>query len=251
MGNYNYRLNQIIEAINRSSMRMVTLPQGSEVTTITDNSNNNDDFGIHETHDYHDEGEGVDIDDDDATEKIRSIIDKRNCERVSELMKKGNMTVVYHRIYLNILPPLFQFTNMTQKQLVDNLLIQNKRDNITPFCLLNHNHVRHVKIKKCYNSGHYTLRTMKVFMKLIKKHATEENCSIEIRIYWTIRDTINMWEIIGEKCIYAKYVSNSNHNCELSCPEIVPGMECPEELKGICILFHNGVFSVIYYITNK
>ena len=44
MGNYNYRLNQIIEAINRSSMRMVTLPQGSEVATITDNSNNNDDL---------------------------------------------------------------------------------------------------------------------------------------------------------------------------------------------------------------
>ena len=69
-------------------------------------------------------------------------------------------------------------------------------------------------------------------MKLIKKHATEENCSIEMRIYWTIRDLTNMRDIIGEKYIYAKYVSNSNHNCELSCPAIVPGMENSRVTQG-------------------
>ena len=69
MGNSNYHLDQMIEAINRSSMRMVILLQLAEVTIITDNSNNNYDFVINETHDYHDEGEGVDIADDDATEK--------------------------------------------------------------------------------------------------------------------------------------------------------------------------------------
>ena len=34
--------------------------------------------------------------------------------------------------------------------------------------------------------------------------------------YWTIRETKNMRDIIGEKCIYAKYVSNSKLNRELS-----------------------------------
>ena len=68
MGNSNYHLDQMIEAINRSSMRMVTLLQLAEVTIITDNSNNNDNFVINETNNYHDEGEGVDIADDDATE---------------------------------------------------------------------------------------------------------------------------------------------------------------------------------------
>ena len=68
MGNSNYHLDQMIQAINRSSMRMVTLLQLSKVTTITGNSNNNDDFEINETHNYRDEGECVDIADDDATE---------------------------------------------------------------------------------------------------------------------------------------------------------------------------------------
>ena len=61
-GNSNYNLDQIIEAINRLSRRMETLLQRAKTATHTGNSKNNNDPRVNETLDYHDEGEGVDVD---------------------------------------------------------------------------------------------------------------------------------------------------------------------------------------------
>ena len=49
---------------------------------------------------------------------------------------------------------------------------------------------------------------MKVFIKIIKKHAREGNFWIESRIDQTIRDTDIMWDIVRQNCINAKYDSN-------------------------------------------
>ena len=78
MMNYNYRQDQITEWINSSSRMMETLLQGSTTATSIGSSNNNGDSGINETHDYHDEGDGVDIADEDRTKEIWSIIDRIN-----------------------------------------------------------------------------------------------------------------------------------------------------------------------------
>ena len=48
-------------------------------------------------------------------------------------LKKGNLMVGYHGGQLHILPPLLQFTKIIQNELINNLLIGNKRDNIPPF----------------------------------------------------------------------------------------------------------------------
>ena len=49
-------------------MRIVISLQVSTNTTITGNSNNNDDACINKIHEYCNEGERVDISDEDATE---------------------------------------------------------------------------------------------------------------------------------------------------------------------------------------
>ena len=61
LGNSNFRPYQKIETINRLSRSMETLLQGANITTSTGGSNNDGDSGINETHDYHNEGEGVDL----------------------------------------------------------------------------------------------------------------------------------------------------------------------------------------------
>ena len=45
-------------------------------------------------------------------------------------------------------------------------------------------------------------------MNMTKKHAREENCWIEKRRDWKIRDTTIMWDRIGDKHIYDEYASN-------------------------------------------
>ena len=45
-----------------------TLLQGEKIVTSTGNINNDGDSGINETHDCHNEGEGVDITNEDTTE---------------------------------------------------------------------------------------------------------------------------------------------------------------------------------------
>ena len=52
--NYNYRLDQIIEATKSSSWKMGSLLQRVTLVIIVSNSNNNYDSGVNETHDYHD-----------------------------------------------------------------------------------------------------------------------------------------------------------------------------------------------------
>ena len=113
MGNCKYCSDKIIKLINSSSRRMETLLQGSTISTITSNIINYYDYGVNETYDYHDEIEVVVIYYYYATEKIRSIIDRINQERVSEMIKKRNLTVGYHGRHINILPPLLKFTKMT------------------------------------------------------------------------------------------------------------------------------------------
>ena len=129
-GNSNYNLDQIIEAINRLSRRMETLLQRAKTATHTGNSKNNNDPRVNETLDYHDEGEGVDIYDEDTTEEIISIIDRRNNERVSEMAKKRNIKVGYYEGQLQKIPLLLQFTKTMCKQLIENPFIGNERDNI-------------------------------------------------------------------------------------------------------------------------
>ena len=85
---------------------METLLQGEKIATITSNSNNDYDVGVNETYYYHDKIEGFDIYYQGITEKFRSIIDRINQERVSEMMKKSNLKVGYHGGQLKILPPL-------------------------------------------------------------------------------------------------------------------------------------------------
>ena len=107
MGDSNYHLDQIIEAINRSSRRMEILLRGKKTTTSTGNSNSNDDYGANKIHDYHDEGEGVDISDEYETEEIISIIDRINWEILSEMTKKRNMAFGYHGEHPQILPTFY------------------------------------------------------------------------------------------------------------------------------------------------
>ena len=134
-----------------------------------------------------------DIDDEDTTEKIKPIIDRRNWDRVYEMTKERNLTVGYHGIHIQIIPSLLQFPNMTWNQLIENLFIGNKRDNIPPFFWLNNNYVIHVQTKKCNHSEHYILRGIKVFMKANNNHAREENCCIDRITYRQIRDTTILW----------------------------------------------------------
>ena len=176
MGNCKYRSDKIIKLINSSSSRMETLLEGSTISTITSNIINDYDYGVNETYDYHDEIEVVVIYYYYATEKIRSIIDRINQERVSEMIKKRNLTVGYHGRHINILPPLLKFTKVTCNNLIDDLLIGNKRYNIPPYCLLTHYHFRHLQTKKCNNSGHNMLIKMESFVKVIEKHTREANC---------------------------------------------------------------------------
>ena len=49
------------------------------------------------------------------------------------MMKDINLTVGYCWVHLHILPLLLQFIKMMCNQLIDNLLIGNKRDKIHPF----------------------------------------------------------------------------------------------------------------------
>ena len=91
------------------------------------------------------------------------------------MMKKSNTTVGYHGVQIHILPPLLHFTNMMCKKLLENWLIGNNRDNIHTYCLMHNDNIRHVKTKKCNNYGNYKLRRIKVFMKVINKHAREYN----------------------------------------------------------------------------
>ena len=49
------------------------------------------------------------------------------------MIKDMNMMVTYHGGQLYIIPTLLKFTNMTQTQIIENLLIENKRDKIPPF----------------------------------------------------------------------------------------------------------------------
>ena len=72
---------------------------------------------------------------------------------------------------------------MTRKKLTKNLFIGNKRDKTPLFCLLGRHCVRHVQTKKKNNDGHCTLRRMKVLMEVIEKHARENICWVERRIY--------------------------------------------------------------------
>ena len=90
---------------------------------------------------------------------------------MSEMVKKINIMVGYHGGQLQILPSLLKFTKIMRKQLIDNRLIWNKKDKTPPLCLLMHHHVRHVHNKKFNNVAQYTLRRMKVFIKVINKHA--------------------------------------------------------------------------------
>ena len=67
------------------------------------------------------------------------------------------------------------------------------------FLLLNHHNVINVQTKKCKNDGNYTPIRMKVYMKVTKKNAREENYWIERKIYWTIRNTTIMGDRNTEK----------------------------------------------------
>ena len=60
----------------------------------------------------------------------------------------------------------------------------------------------------CNNAVCYTMRRVKVFVKVTNKHTREDGFWIYMRIYWTIRDTSIMWDIIGGEYIYAKYAIN-------------------------------------------
>ena len=62
---------------------METIQQVATITTHTGTSNNNDDSGINEPHEYDGEGEVFDIAYEITTEVTRSLIDSRNWERVS------------------------------------------------------------------------------------------------------------------------------------------------------------------------
>ena len=77
-------------------------------------------------------------------------------------------------------------------QLIENILIINKRDKIPQFYLLTHHHVIHVQKNKCKNSGHYILMSMKVLMKATKKDTREWNFWIYRKRYCTLRDTASM-----------------------------------------------------------
>ena len=110
------------------------------------------------------------------------------------MMKKSNLVVGYHGGQLQILHSLLQFPNMICKQLIENLLVGNKRYKIPLFCLLDNHHVRHVWTNHFRNSGHFKLSRIKLFMWVIEKHASEENFWVDRIIYWTIRDTTIMWK---------------------------------------------------------
>ena len=71
------------------------------------------------------------------------------------MTKKRNLKVMCHRIQLQIINPLLQFTKMTHKQLFYTILIGNIRDMIPTFCLFTRHHARHVQTKKYNNSGYY------------------------------------------------------------------------------------------------
>ena len=105
---------------------------------------------------------------------------------------------------------------MMYKHMIDNPLIRNKIYKIPLFCLMNNQGARHVQTNICNNAGHYALRSMKLFMKVTKKHAREDNFWIERKIDWTRRNTNIIWDRIGEKHAYAKYASNRNRKRKLS-----------------------------------
>ena len=69
-------------------------------------------------------------------------------------------------------------------------------------------------------------------MKVIKKHTRENNVWVERIRDLTIRDATIVRGIIGEKHIYAKYISNSKQKHGFSWSTMVIGMGKDRATKG-------------------
>ena len=77
MDNSNYQLDKIIEEMKRSLRRIKTILQRETISTMNDNSNNNDDYGVNQKHDYWNEEEDVDIHDRYLTYETQYYRDNR------------------------------------------------------------------------------------------------------------------------------------------------------------------------------
>ncbi len=91
---------------------------------------------------------------------------------------------------------------MTMKQLIENWFVGNQKEKIPPFVLLDDEHVRHLGTSKTKNSGRNKLRQMKAVMKVVKRHAIDENCWTEDKQKWNIEYSQQLWDKVGKKYIY-------------------------------------------------
>ena len=81
------------------------------------------------------------------------------------------MIVGFHHGRLQVVPVYWTYPNMIIKQLIVNWFIENEREKIPPFAVLQFNHVVHIETAKSARSGKSKLRQMRSMMKVVKKYA--------------------------------------------------------------------------------
>jgi hypothetical protein len=139
------------------------------------------------------------------TEEEREVVRRNRRERGEGAVKRRRLTVGFHHGKLQILPPHWNFPNMTIRQLIENWFVGNVREKVPPYALLKGNHVAHIKTEKNKKAGQIKLRMMRLVMSNVIEHAKSEGCWAENKQDWTIEFTARMWERIGVKYIHALY----------------------------------------------
>ena len=84
-------------------------------------------------------------------------------------MKRRRLYVGFHNGKLQVLPPLWDFPKMTDKQLIDNWYVGDKKAGVPPFYYLTAKHVEHLGTQKNKGLGRMKLRHMKSVMKVVER----------------------------------------------------------------------------------
>ena len=86
-------------------------------------------------------------------EEVQLVMDQiRRATRI-RVMNRRTLTMGFHHICLQVIPPTCTFPIITCKQLVDNWYVGNKIENIPPLELLSALHVENLGTPRNWNDG--------------------------------------------------------------------------------------------------
>ena len=108
-------------------------------------------------------------------EEVQLVMDQRRRETYRRVMNRSYLTIVFHQVSLQVIPPTCIFPIITCKQLVNNWYVGNNREKIPPLEVLSALYLAHLGNPGDRNSRKLKLIQMRCVMVTLDKYAKKEN----------------------------------------------------------------------------